>query len=653
MSEEMEKETEEPRIGVYICHCGLNIAATVDVEEVAEYAKTLPNVVISRHYVFMCSEPGQDLIREDIKKYNLNRVVVASCSPSMHEPTFRSVLESAGLNKYLLEMANIREHCSWIHDDKKAATEKAKDLVRMAVAKARLLEPLEEKEFSVKPSVLIVGGGVSGMRAALELSQYGFDIYLIDKSPTLGGKAALVGYVDSTRGSEIVGKMVKLIKSNPKIHVFTNSELVEFSGFPGNFKVKIRVNPRYVDEKCNLCGECEKVCPVEVANEYNFGLNKRKAIFLPFKESYPPYYVIDDKVCTKCGECVKVCNYNAINLDQQPSTLELDVGALIVAIGYDPYEPSRGEYGYGLSDNVITLFQLERLLDPDGPTNGELIINGKEPKSIAFIFCVGSRNTGPNAKPYCSRMCCTSSLNSAIKIKDKYPDVDIYILYKDIMTYGNDERLYEEAGKRFIKFVKFEEPPDVILDKEKLFVDVYEYTIQEYLRIPVDLVVLAVGMVPRHDMDELTAVIRASCSGDGFLKELHLKLAPVDSSTKGVFLAGAATGPKNIIESIKMGSAAASKAMSLLSKGKVTAEPTIAHVNEDLCSGCGICVSVCPYDAISIKVVDGDRLANVEEALCMGCGSCATACPSGAMQHLGFKDIQIKSQISALFGGGV
>ncbi len=652
MSDDNKEKGEEPRIGVYICHCGLNIAATVDVKEVAEYAKKLPNVVVSRDYVFMCSEPGQELIIEDIKNHNLNRVVVASCSPSMHEPTFRGALERAGLNKYLFEMANIREHCSWVHKDKEAATEKAKDIVRMAVAKARLLEPLEEKKFDVNTTVMVLGGGVAGMRAALELAHYGFDVHIVEKSPTLGGKAALVGYVDSTRGVDIVKRMINNIEGNPRIHVHTNSELVEFTGFPGNFNSSIRINPRFVNDRCTLCGECVNVCPVEVPDEFTFGLSKRKAIYLPFKGAYPAQYVIDMDNCTKCGECVKACKYDAINLDEKPKTTNLEVGALIVAAGYDPYEPSKGEYGYKLNDRIITLFQLERMLDADGPTGGELKINGKVPETVAFILCVGMRNTGPNAKSYCSRMCCTSSIRNAIAIKDKYPNTDVYIIYKDIMTYGTDEKLYEEAGKRFIKFLKFEDPPTVSIEDGTIFVDLYEPTIQEYIRIPIDGLVLANGMVPRKDIDELTSVVRASCGGDGFLKELHLKLAPVDSPTLGVYLAGAVTGPKNIIESVKMGSAAASKAMALLSKGEVTTEPTIAHVDEEKCSGCAICVSVCPYDALSIKEVDGDRLAHVEEALCMGCGTCAAACPSGAMQHLGFKDNQIEAQILALSGGG-
>jgi heterodisulfide reductase subunit A len=642
----------EPRIGVYVCHCGFNIAGTVDVKKVVEYAKSLPNVVVAKDYVFMCSEPGQDLIKADIKAHNLNRVVVAACSPSLHEVTFRTAVKEAGLNNYLFEMANIREHCSWVHHEKEKATEKAKEIVRMAVAKARYLEPLEELEFGAEQSVLVLGGGVAGLRAALELANYGFQVYLVEKSPVIGGKAALIGYVDpNTKGAEIVGKLIELVKGCPRIKIFTISDLIQLGGFPGNYTAKIRVNPRYVNEKCTLCRECEDVCPIEVSNEYNFGLDKRKAIFLPFSNAYPPYYVIDPKICIKCEECEKVCRYGAIDLKEEPKIVELKVGSVVVATGYDPYRPFKGEYGYGLHSNIITLLQLERLLDPKGPTKGELVIGGKIPKSIAFIQCVGSRGTTPWAKEYCSRMCCTSAINQAIKIKEKYLNTNVYIIYKDIMTYGSDESLYEEAGRKFIQFVKFEDKiPNVLVTSEGLFIEVFEYTIQGNIRIPVDAVVLSIGMLPPRDIEDLIAVTRVSCGGEGFVREAHLKLAPVEAPTKGLFLAGCITGPKNIVESIRMGSAAAAKAMSLLSKGKITIEPMIAQVNEEKCSGCAICVGVCPYGAISIKNVNGDRIAYVEKALCMGCGTCNAACPSGAMQHLGFKDIQMLAQIRAVFG---
>jgi heterodisulfide reductase subunit A len=640
--------SEEPRVGVFICHCGLNIAARVDVKAVSEYARTLPNVVVSRDYVFMCSTVGQELIKEEIKKHNLNRIVVAACSPSMHEPTFRAAIESAGLNKYLLEMANVREHCSWAHSDKEAATEKAKDLVRMAVAKARLLEPLEEIEFQASPTALVLGGGVAGMRAAIDLAEYGFNVYLVEKSPTIGGRAALTGWLESDkRGADVVNNLINKIAENKNIQVFTSAELIEFSGFPGNFTAKIRVNPRYVNERCVLCGECEAECPIEVANEYQYGLSRRKAIFFPFKAAYPPIYVIDQRVCIRCGECVKACRYDAINLNEQPTILELKVGALIIATGYDPYQPPKGEYAYGLHSNIITLFQLERLLDKDGPTQGKLIIGGSVPRRIAFILCVGSRSTTPNSRNYCSRMCCTSTLINAIKIKERYPSTDVYVLYQDINTYGNDESLYEEAGDKLVKFVKFEDPPVVDIGPEGLVIEVREVTIQEDISIPVDAIVLSVGMVPRRDITDLISITRVSCGADGFLREAHLKLNPVEAPTSGIFLAGAVTGPKNIVESIRAGSASASKVAALLSKGKVRAEPFTASVNEERCSGCRICIGVCPYKAITLREIDGRKVAYVEKALCMGCGTCSAACPSGAMQQYSFKDRQIIEQTIA------
>jgi len=643
--------SEEPRVGVFICHCGLNIAAKVDVKAVSEYAKNLPNVIVSRDYVFMCSTVGQELIKEEIKKHNLNRVVVAACSPSMHEPTFRAAIESAGLNKYLLEMANIREHCSWAHSDREAATEKAKDLVRMAIAKARLLEPLEEIEFPSYPAVLILGGGVAGMSAAIDLADYGFDVYLVEKSPTLGGRTALTGWIENERrGAEIVNNLINKIVESKNIHVFTNSELIELSGFTGNFSAKIKVNPRFVDEKCILCGECEDACPIEVADEYQYGLSRRKAIFFPFKAAYPPTYVIDQKICIKCGECVKACRYDAINLSELPAILDLKVGALIIATGYDPYHPPKGEYAYGLHNNIITLFQLERLLDKDGPTQGKLIIGGSIPEKIAFILCVGSRSTTPNSKSYCSRMCCRSTLINAIKIKEKYPTTDVYILYQDINTYGNDESLYEQAGEKLVKFIKFEEPPVVDIGPDGIVIDVREVTIQEYISIPVDAIVLSVGMVPRRDLPDLISITRVGCSTEGFIREAHLKLNPVEAPTPGIFLAGAVTGPKNIIESIRAGSASASKVVALLSKGKVKTEPFTANVNEEKCSGCRVCVGVCPYRAISLREINGRKVAYVEKALCMGCGACSAACPSGAMQQYSFKDIQIIAQTIAAVG---
>ncbi|MCL7384152.1 MAG: CoB--CoM heterodisulfide reductase iron-sulfur subunit A family protein [Thaumarchaeota archaeon] len=643
---------EEPRIGVYICHCGVNIAGSVNIKEVVEYAKNLPNVIEARDYIFMCSAPGQEIIKEGVKKCNLNRVVVAACSPTMHEHTFRNVLAEAGINPYLLEMVNIREQCSWVHsDNKEAATTKAKILIKMAVAKASLLEPLKEITFRVNKNVLVIGGGVAGLSAARDLAAKGFKVYLIERKPVIGGNTARLGRLAHVeiKGIDLVRELSRQVLSSPNIHIYVDTELANVDGSVGDFKIKLVKNPRYVNEKCNLCGECVKVCPVDVPNEYEFGVSSRKAIYLPFREAYPPIYVVDSENCTRCFECVKVCPMNAINLAEKTEEIELTVGAIIIAAGHEPYEPPIGEFGYGVSSRVITLFQLERMLDEAGPTKGELKLDGREPKNIVFITCVGSLNTTPNAYPYCSRMCCSSTIKNALMIREKHPEANIYILHRDIRTYSRgDEQLYLKAGESLIRFARYREAPNVIVNPDgSINVRFFEETIQEEVFLPADLVVLSVGMKPPKDIDKVRTIVKVGCGPEGFLREAHLKLRPVEAATDGVYLAGTVTGPKNVIESIESGSAAASKASTLLTKEEVRVEPLIAVVDEERCSGCSICIGVCPYGAIRLKTQEEVRVAEVDPALCKGCGACAASCPTGAMQQFGFKDAQLKSQVLA------
>lgn len=648
--------SNEVRIGVYICHCGLNIAGVIDVKKVAEYAGKLPNVVVARDYVFMCSAPGQEMIKEDIKKHNLNRVVVAACSPSMHEPTFRGAVEDAGLNPYLMEMANIREHSSWVHPDKpEAATEKAMDIVKMAVAKARNLRPLEKIRSDVTHSVMVLGGGVSGLTAALDLAERGFEVYLVEKKPTLGGHTARIGFISDgdVKASSLIKSLVDKAVNNPLIKIYTNTEVSSVDGSIGKFTVKVVQKPRYVDSKCILCGKCVEVCPVEVDNEYEYGLGRRKAIYIPFEDAYPNVYVIDGDACTFCGKCVEVCGPKAINLDEKEREIKIEVGGVVLAIGYDPYEPSEGEYGYRLSPNVVTLFQLERLLSEDGPTKGELTINGKKPNRIVFISCVGSLGTSPNAHSYCSRMCCVSALKNILNLKKKYGDIEVYYIYKDIRTYGRlNEALYWKTLESLVRFVKFDDPPKVIVEDKVLAVEVYDPTIQENILIPADLVVLVNGMSPSKDVDTVRNIFKVGCGLDGFIREAHLKLRPVESLTDGIFLAGTVSGPKNIVESMVSGSAAAAKAAGLMSKDVIEVEPIVAVVDEDRCSGCGICVSLCPFEAIRLEEREGGkRVSVINSTLCKGCGTCGAACPSGAIQQNHFRDSQLFPQLIALFGG--
>lgn len=643
---------EEPRIGVFVCHCGMNIAGTINVKEVVQYARTLPHVVDANEYVFMCSAPGQDLIKEGVKRLGINRVVVAACSPSMHEPTFRAAIAEAGLNPYLLEMVNIREHSAWVHShEKRKATEKTKDLLRMAVAKATLLEPLEEMHIAMQPTSLVLGGGVAGLQAALDLAERGFKVHLVEKLPTIGGRAVRLGTIarSELNGSELLKPILDSIESNPNIITYVNSDLMTVDGSVGYFRAKVKRNPRFVSAKCTLCEECVRVCPVEVINEYDYGLSKRKAIYLPFKGAHPNIMVIDPAACNKCGECVKVCEPAAIDLEEQPKENEIVAGGIILATGFDPYEPPTGEFGYGRSNRVLTLFQLERLLDSNGPTKGQLTVSGSVPKNIVFVMCVGSLGTTENAHPYCSRMCCTSSLKNMIRILELYPDTTIYALYKDIRTYArHDEKLYELATERRVKFVNFEKTPTVNVDADGVAVQVRDATLQENLVIPADAVILAVGMSPSKDLGNVRSVVKVGCSPEGFLREAHPKLRPVEAPADGVFLAGSITSPKNVLETSMAGSATASKASTLFAKGEFRVDPITAHVTEELCSGCAICIAMCPYGAISRKTVGEKRRAEVDQALCKACGVCVAACPSGAMQQAGFKDTQMLAQVVAI-----
>jgi len=644
--------SEEAKVGVFVCHCGMNIAGTINVKEVVEYARTLPHVANANEYVFMCSAPGQDLIRGGIKKNGINRVVVAACSPSMHEPTFRAAMAEAGLNPYLLEMVNIREHSAWVHShEKKRATEKTKALIRMGVAKAVLLEPLEEFRIRMQPTSLVLGGGVAGLRASLDLAERGYKVHLIEKLPTIGGRAVRLGTIAHSEisGTDLLKPVLDAVESNPNIVTYVNSELEHVDGSVGYFKAKARRNPRYVNAKCTLCEECIRVCPVEVADEYDYGLSKRKAIYLPFKEAHPHIMAIDPVACNKCGECVKVCEPGAINLEEQPQDIEIVAGGLILATGYSPYDPPIGEFGYGRSDKVLTLFQLERLLDPEGPTNGKLAVSGSVPKNIVFIMCVGSLGITENAHPYCSRMCCASSLKNMIRITQLYPDTTIYALYKDIRTYARrDEKLYELATESKIKFVNFEKTPTVNVGQVGVSVQVRDATLQENLVIPADAVILAVGMAPSEDLSKVRSVVKVGCSPEGFIREAHVKLRPVEAPADGIFLAGAITSPKNVLETSMAGSATAAKASTLFSQEEYRVEPITAQVTEELCSGCAICIAMCPYGAISRKTVGEKYRAEVDRALCKACGACVAACPSGAMQQAGFKDTQVLAQVVAI-----
>ncbi|GBE18775.1 glutamate synthase subunit beta [archaeon BMS3Abin16] len=646
---------EELRVGVYVCHCGTNIAGVVDVDAVVEYAASLPNVVHATKNMYMCSLPAQSGIKEDIKKHSLNRVVVASCTPKMHEPTFRAAVQAGGLNPFLYEQANIREHCAWVHADQpERATEKAKDLVRMAVAKARLLSPLNPKKIAVIRSALVVGGGPAGLRSAADLASRGFEVSLIEKSHFLGGNAvrsASLPFTDQTP-REAAAVLTDALEDEKNISVHTGYEAESLNGYLGNFTISLVKKPRFVKE-CSNCGRCIAVCPVETDNEFDYGLSMRKAIYMPYDSAYPNYPAIDMSVCKKCGECVNACAESAIDLEAEDEKLDLSVGAVVIATGAKNYTPKDGEFGWGKSDRVLSLPVLERVLDKTGPTKGRL--KGKV-ENVVFIGCVGSRQKKTSEEEkvneYCSRICCTESVKNAIHIKDRHPDAGVFYLFRDIRTYGRDEYLYREALEKGVVFIQFEGdvPPEVNVLKKGAKVVVSDVLSRESFEIPASHVVLATGFEPGADADKVLEVFKLNRSADGFFQEAHIKLRPLETSTEGVFIAGACQAPKNLVESIASGSAAAAKAAVPLSMGEVELDPAKAMVTE-FCDGCAICIDPCLGKAITLVEYEKDgelkKTVEVNEALCKGCGVCMATCPKKGIDVRHFTLDQLQAMVDA------
>jgi heterodisulfide reductase subunit A len=642
----------ERKIGVYVCHCGTNIAGMVDVAEVAEYARGLNSVVVARDYIFMCSDPGQELIRNDIKEYGLNRVVVASCSPQLHERTFQRVCQQGGLNPYLLEMANIREHCSWVHKDRGKATEKAKALVRAAVRRVFYHEPLETKEVSFNPNTLVVGGGIAGIQAALDIAASGHRVYLVEREPSIGGHMIQLDKTFPTLdcSSCILTPKMSEVGSQPNITLMTYSEVEEVSGYIGNFKVKVRKKARCVDEdKCNGCGICQEKCPWEVDSEFDLGLGQRKAIYIPFPQAVPNVPVIDKEHCAyflkgTCRACERFCEAKAIDFEQVDQFVEIEVGSIILATGYDTFDARlKPEYGYGIYPNVITGLELERLCSPSGPTQGRIQIDGNEPKSVVFVQCVGSRDKSVGNE-YCSRVCCMYTAKQAHLIKEKIPEAKVTVQYIDVRAFGEGcEQFYERVQREGVIYRRGS-ISEIYKRNDKLVVRAEDTLLGELIDEEADLVVLAIGLVPRKDAGEVMRMFTISRDADGFFMEKHIKLDPVATSTDGVFIVGCCQGPKDIPDTVAQAKAAASEVLSLLWRGKVQVEPITVFVDDELCSGCGLCQDMCNYGALSLS----DGVMVVNEALCKGCGACVAICPSGAISQNYFTYRQLLEEVEAL-----
>jgi heterodisulfide reductase subunit A len=643
---------EEPRIGAFICECGVNIGGAVDCQAVADYIATLPNVTTAVVNKYTCSDAGQAEIKNAIKDLNLNRVLVASCTPKTHEPIFRACVEEAGLNPYLFEFVNIREHCSWIHMwEKEDATQKAKELVRMGVARAALLEPLQSSEVPVTNKALVIGAGVTGMQAAMDIADMGFQVYLVEQGPSIGGKMAQLDKTFPTNDCSIciLGPKMVEVARNKNIELMTYSEVEEVDGYVGNFKVKVRHKPRYINvDECTGCGLCTEKCPVEVPyKEFNEGIGTRKAIYVPFPQAVPLRALIDKSVCIDCGACIKACERGAVNMDQEDTFSELDVGVIVVAVGYDVYDPEPNhDYGFGLYDNVITAMEFERLINASGPTMGKVVrpSDVQPPKRIGFVQCVGSRDKNSNI--YCSSFCCMYGLKNAQLIKEKYPDTEVYIMYMDMRTpFRMYEEFYNRARDYGIKFIRGK-PAEVIEDENKnLIVRVEDTLLGTINNLELDLLVLSVGAVPNEGTERIRQILKVSKAADGFMMEAHPKLKPVDTTLDGIFIGGVTQGPKDIPYSISQGSACAARATRFLAQGKALTEGITVAVDEDICVGCGVCVPMCPFQALSVE----DGKLNIITALCKGCGTCAVACPTGALQQSHFKNDQLLAQVKNVF----
>ena len=650
------------KIGVYVCHCGSNIAGKVDVEEIAKWAgENIDGVVVSRDYKFMCSSLGQKMIEDDIKKEGLTRVVIGACSPHLHEKTFRRACSNAGMNPYLMDLTNIREHCSWVHKDRAMATEKARSLISAAAERVKFQEPLEPMYVDVHPATLVIGGGIAGLQATLELADAGYHVYLVERMPSIGGHMAQFDKTFPTLDCSacILTPKMSEVGQHENVTLLTYAELEEVTGSVGGFKVKIRQKARCVDyDACTGCGICVEKCPRKVLDtEFEAGMGNRKAIYMPFPQAVPRVPVIDQDSCIwferqKCRACEKLCPTDAIKFDQQDELFDIDVGNIIIATGWKPFDSKKiPQYGYGRLANVYTSMEFERLCNAAGPTNGKIVLrDGKtEPKSIAIVHCVGSRDDRHN--PYCSGVCCMASLKFGHLVLEK-TNAEVTSFYIDMRAnQKNYEEFYQRLlgeGMRFVrgKVAEVTDAARMPSEHGKLIVQCEDTLIGRQQRYPVDMVILMGAIEPQEDARELGLKCGISCSMDGWYTERHPKLDPVATMTDGIFVAGVCQGPKDIPASVAQGAAAAARVAGMITKGKVMIEPVVAKINEEACSGCKICNNMCPYNAIEFLA---DReVSHIITALCKGCGTCVAACPAGVITGAHFNNKQIFAEIQGI-----
>ncbi len=657
----MSPESKE-KVGVYVCHCGSNIAGTVDVADVAQWAETsLEQVEVARDYRFMCSSLGQDMIAEDIAENGLTRVVVAACSPHLHERTFRRACQKGGLNPYLMQMTNIREHVAWVTEDKAAATAKAKHLVAGAAKRVVFQEALEPTTVDVNPATLVLGGGIAGIQAALELADAGYPVYLVEREPSIGGHMAQFDKTFPTLDCSacILTPKMSEVAEHENITLLTYAELESLSGFVGNFKATILQKPRMIDaDACTGCGTCIEKCPKRVVdNEFEAGMGYRKAIYRPFPQAVPKYPVVDVDNCIyyergRCKACQKFCPTDCIHFDQEEERITIDVGNVIMATGWQLFDCSRpSQYGYGRLANVFTSVEFERMCNASGPTDGRIVLrDGKtEPTSVAIVHCVGSRDSRYNS--YCSGICCMAALKFGHLVLER-TSAEVTSFYIDLRP---NQKGYEEFYDRLLgegmTFVRgrVAEVTDAARyagEEGKVIVQVEDTLLGEQRRMPVDMVILMGALEPRSDARDMALKAGISCSMDGWFTERHPKLDPTATMTDGVYIAGACQGPKDIPASVTQGAAAAARVSAMITRGAVLIEPVVAAIDPDRCSGCRICNVLCPYNAIDY--VDAQNVSTVQTALCKGCGTCVSACPAKAVVGAHFNDEQIEAELDGL-----
>ena len=645
------------KIGVFVCHCGSNIKATVDPSQIVEGVKNEAGVVHAAQYPYLCAEAGQGLIKDAIQAHGLTGVVVCACSPRMHEATFRKAAEKAGLNPYMVEIANIREQCSWVHKDGEEATAKALVIARSAIAKVHHNAPLAPGFSPVAKRALVIGGGIAGIQTALDIADAGFTVDLIESTPSIGGKMAQLDKTFPTLDCAACILTPKMVDAaaHENINLHTYSQVEKVEGFVGNFTATIRKKARSVSmEKCTGCGDCWNKCPVKnIPSEFESGMAKRKAIYTPFAQAVPNVPVIDRQHCIKfktgkCGLCEKVCQPGAIAFDQEDTFFTETYGVIITATGFEPINLSKfGEYGYQDSPDVITSLELERLMNAAGPTGGKLLrpSNGEAPKSITFIQCVGSRDTSHRGKTYCSKICCMYTAKHTIAIKEKYPGMDVRVFYIDVRTPGKSfDEFYRRAVEVYgVNYIKGQ-VGKVADHGNGLEIQAIDLLENKRIDCTTDMVVLATAIQPSDSAKGISTMLAAGVDANGFFTEAHPKLRPVESPTAGVFLSGVCHGPKDIPETVAQASAAACKAIGVLVKDKLVTNPCTAQSDPDLCNGCAACVYVCPYKAITTA----EHIAQVNSTLCQGCGACAVTCPSGAMDLQGFTHKQMMAEVDAL-----